>query len=173
MAPAHMRFLTATRPVLLPDNSDRALRKLLYDLFTVGAQLEEIRRRVGARIDLTGPQFTIMTAIAELEGSKGVSVGRVAKHLHVAQSFITVESRKLAQKGYIGKEPDEQDRRVSRLRISRKGRSVLNSLTPLLQQINDVAFELKSRRQFETLCTVFEGLVGSSRRALALAGGKV
>ena len=102
---ARIRSLTATRPALLPGGSDHDLRKLLYDVFTVGARLEEIRRELAARINLSGPQFTIMTAIAELEGSKGVSVGQVAEYLHVTQSFITVESGKLAQRGYIGKSP--------------------------------------------------------------------
>ena len=160
--------LTATRPALLPAASDHAFRKLLYDMFTVGARMEEIRRRLGARIGLSGPQFTMMMAIAELEGLRGVSVGRVAEYLHVAQAFITAESGKLAREGYIEKKPDSTDRRVSRLRISRKGGSALESLFPLLREINDVSFDLTSRKRFETLCAAFGQLVDSSRRALTL-----
>ena len=160
--------LTATRPALLPGASDHLFRKLLYDMFTVGARMEEIRRRLGARIGLSGPQFTMMMAIAELEGAGGVSVGRVAEYLHVAQAFITAESGKLAREGYIEKKPDSTDRRVSRLRISRMGGSALESLVPLLREVNDVSFDLASRKRFETLCAAFGQLVNGSRRALTL-----
>src|SRR5229473_5733643 len=140
--------LTATRPALLPGGSNHVFRKLLYDMFIVGA-----------RIGLSGPQYTMMMAIAELEGLSGVSVGRVAEYLHVAQAFITAESGKLAREGYIEKKPDSTDRRVSRLRISRKGGSALESLFPLLREINDVSFDLTSRKRFETLCAAFGQLV--------------
>jgi len=172
-APAQSRPLTATRPALLPQNSDHALRKLLYDFFTVGGRLEEIRRQLAARIRLSGPQFTILTAIGELEGTTGASVGQVAEYLHVTQSFITIEARKLAQQAYILKKPDSKDRRVCRLRVSRKGRSSLESLVPLLQRVNDVVFDLESRRQFEMLCATFDRLVESSARASALMNSGV
>jgi DNA-binding MarR family transcriptional regulator len=160
--------LTATRRALLPGASDHAFRKLLYDMFTVGNRMEEIRRRLGARIGLSGPQFTMMMAIAELEGAGGVSVGRVAEYLHVAQAFITVESGKLARAGFVEKKSDAADRRLSLLRISRKGTNALGSLFPLLRQINDVSFDLAPRKRFEVLCAAFEQLVDSSQRALML-----
>lgn len=163
--------LTATRAALLPGGSDHVFRKLLYDMFTVGNRLEEIRRRLGARIGISGPQYTMMMAIAELEGSSGVSVGRVAEYLHVAQAFITAESGKLARQGYIEKKSDATDRRVSRLRISRKGSSALESLFPQLREINDVLFDLPSRERFEALGATFDLLVNSSRSALTLLEG--
>ena len=160
---------TVTRRVLLPGGSDRAFRKLLYDFFTVANRIGGTRRHLGARIGLTGPQFSMLMAIAELEGAAGVSVGRVADYLHVAPTFVTAESGKLLRKGYLGKRPDAADRRVSRLRIRRAGRSALGSLIPLLQHVNDVFFDLESRAQFETLCRALDRMVASSLRALALA----
>ncbi len=161
--------LTATRPALLPGKSDRAFRKLLSDFFTVADRIETTRRHVGAVIGISGPQFSMMMAIAELEGSTGVSVGQVADYMHVAPPFVTAESGKLCRKGYLEKKVDTVDRRVSRLRIGRNGREALESLIPLVQQINDVFFDLESREQFKTLCRALDQMVGSSRRALALA----
>ena len=54
------------------------------------------------------------------------------------------------------------------MRISRKGWTAMESLTPLLQQINDISFDLESREEFAALCAIFGRLVESSKRALAL-----
>jgi DNA-binding MarR family transcriptional regulator len=160
--------LTVTRPILSPGKSDRAFRSLLYGFFTVATRLETIRRLLGARMGVTGPQYSIVIAIAELEGSSGVSVGRVADYLHVAPTFITAESGKLVRRGYIEKRSDPADRRISRLRITHKGRSALEALLPLLRQVNDACFDLESGEQFQTLCRAFDCMLDGSRRALAL-----
>lgn len=160
--------LTATSPILVSGKSDHFLRRLLYDFFTVSAHLETMKRYLGKRLGLTGPQYTIMMAVAELQGKTGVSVGRVGEYLHVTGTFVTIESGKLHKKGLMKKLPDLQDGRVSLLSLAPKGVEALESLFPELQQINDVFFELGSRGEFERLCKTLEKLVGNSQRALAL-----
>jgi MarR family transcriptional regulator, organic hydroperoxide resistance regulator len=160
---------TATHPALLDGKSDRAFRKFVSDFFTVANRIEATRRYLGARIGVSGPQYSMMMAIAELEGSAGVSVGRVAEFLHVAPTFVTAESGKLHRLGLIGKGPDAADRRVARLRISRKGRTALGSMVPFLRQVNDMFFDLESPAQFATLCRALARLVETSGRAIALA----
>lgn len=160
--------LTATSPILISGKSDHSLRKLLYDFFTVSARMETVRRYLGERVNLTVPQYSIMMAVAELQGKIGVSVGRVSEYLHVSGPFVTMESGKLFKKGLLEKHPDLQDRRLSLLSVAPDGAKALQSLFPGLQQINDVFFELDSRTEFERLCKTLEKLVGNSQRALAL-----
>ncbi|MGA2102707.1 MAG: MarR family winged helix-turn-helix transcriptional regulator [Candidatus Sulfotelmatobacter sp.] len=160
--------LTATSPVLVSGKSDHSLRKLLYDFFTVSARMETVKRYLGERLGLTGPQYTIMMAVAELQGKTGVSVGRVGEYLHVSGTFVTMESGKLIKKGFLARHSDLQDRRVSLLSLAPKGAKALQALFPELQQINDVFFELDSRAEFERLCKTLEKLVGNGQRALAL-----
>jgi DNA-binding MarR family transcriptional regulator len=160
--------LTATREVLLPDGSDHALRSLLYNLFTIGNRLEEVRRYLGSSIGITGPQFSLLMAVLELQGSTGVSVGRIAAYLHVAGTFVTAESAKLAHKRYLEKTTDPRDRRVSLLRLLPAGMQAIDHLLPELQRINDTFFELESRAGFEALCTAAERLVDGSRGVLSL-----
>jgi len=159
---------TATNPILASGKSDHSLRKLVYDFFTVAARMEEVRRHLGNRVGITGPQYSLMMAVAELQGTDGVSVGRVAEYLHVTGTFVTTESGKLSKKGFLGKRPDRHDRRLSLISIAAKGQEVLDSLFPELQQINDVFFELDSRAAFQELCGALERLVSNSQRALAL-----
>jgi DNA-binding MarR family transcriptional regulator len=160
--------VTATSSILVAGKSDHSLRKLLYDFFTVSARMEDVRRHLGKKVGITGPQHSIIMAVAELQGKAGVSVGRVAEYLHVTGTFVTMESGKLSKKGLLEKHPDAHDKRLSLLSIAPKGQTALNSLFPELQQINDVLFELDSRADFERLCRTFERLVGNSQRALAL-----
>jgi len=160
--------LTATSPILVSGNSDHSLRQLLYDFFTVSARMETVRRYLGERVNITVPQYSIMMAVAELQGKIGVSVGRVGDYLHVTGPFVTMESGKLFKKGFLEKHPDVQDKRLSLLSVAPDGVKALQSLFPGLQQINDVFFELDSRTEFERLCKTLEKLVGNSQRALAL-----
>src|ERR1035438_10176778 len=135
------RELTATRDILLPEGSDHQLRTLLYNLFTIGTRLEEVRRYLGSCIGLSGPQYSLLMAIQELEGVDGVSVGKIASYLHVAGTFVTAESAKLAQKkDYIEKRCDRRDRRVSLLRVRPAGRKAIELLLPEVQHINDTFF---------------------------------
>ena len=160
--------LTATSPILTSGKSDHSLRRLLYDFFTVSARMETVKRYLGERLGLTAPQYTIMMAIAELQGKSGVSVGRVGEYLHVTGTWVTMESGKLLKKGLLEKHSDLQDRRLSLLSLAPPGVKAIQSLLPELQQINDVFFELDSRPEFERLCKTLGKLVGNSQRALAL-----
>lgn len=164
----HKLPLSATRSALLSGQSDHSFRELLYSFFTVANRLEQIRRYLGSRIGLSGPQYTLMMAVAELQGSTGASVGRVADYLHVTGTFVTTESGKLTRKGYIHKYPDAGDKRISRLSIGPKGWAALESLFPELQQINDMLFALESREEFENLHRTLKRMVESSRQALML-----
>ena len=159
---------SATRSALLSGRSDHQFRELLYDFFTVANRLEQVRRYLGSRIGLTGPQYTLMMAVAELQGSSGASVGRVADYLHVTGTFVTAEFHKLSTRGFVSKRPDSRDGRVSRLSIAPKGWLALESLFPELQQINDRFFDLASREEFVSLHRVLQKMVESSRRTLSL-----
>ncbi len=127
-----------------------------------------MKRYLGKRLGLTGPQYTIMMAVAELQGEMGVSVGRVGDYLHVTGTFVTIESGKLLKKGLVEKNSDSQDGRVSLLSLAPDGVRALQSLFPELQQINDVFFNLDSRAEFKSLCKTLEKLVGNGQRALTL-----
>ena len=160
---------TASRAVLLPGKSDRVLRKLIADLFTVAGRMAAVRQHLGARVGLSGPQFSIMMAVAELQGAAGVSVGTLARHLHVASAFVTAETGKLIRKGYIEKHADAADRRVARLRIGREGQAALRPAMPLVREVNDLFWGFESRARFAAACGAIARIVDTSERAVAVA----
>jgi DNA-binding MarR family transcriptional regulator len=162
--------LSVTRGALLVDKSDHAFREFLYNFFTVAERMQEIRRYLGARIGISGPQYNLMMAIAELQGSEGVSIGRVAEYLHVAGPFVTTEVGKLARMGYLRKVNDAADKRVWRLSVGPKGQAALKSLFPDLQQVNDTLFGGISQSDFAVLRACLGKLVENSEPVLARIG---
>jgi DNA-binding MarR family transcriptional regulator len=165
----HLPF-SVTRGALLDDKSDHAFREFLYRFFTVAERVQKVRRHLGARIGISGPQYNLMMAIAELQGTEGVKVGRVAEYLHVAGPFVTTEAGKLARMGYLKKVNDVADKRVWRLSVGPKGWAALKSLFPDLQQVNDTFFGEISQSEFRTLRACLGKLVENSDPILARIG---
>src|SRR5262245_14029371 len=73
---------------LLRARSDRTFQKLVFDLFTVAARMEEVRAHFAARMGISGPQYSLLRAVASLQGNNGVSVGTIAEYLHVKSAFV-------------------------------------------------------------------------------------
>lgn len=159
--------LSVTRGALLAGGSDHSFREFVYNFFTVAERLQEIRRHLGARAGISGPQYSLMMAVAELEGSEGVRVGKVAEYLHVAGPFVTTEAGKLARIGYLTKVNDAKDKRAWRLSVTPQGRDALQSLFPELQQVNDTFFADMSKSEFALLRKWLGNLVYNSEPILA------
>jgi DNA-binding MarR family transcriptional regulator len=162
--------LSVTRGGLLTGKSDHGFREFLYNFFTVAERAQEVRRYLGERIGISGPQYNLMMAIAELQGREGVSVGRVAEYLHVAAPFVTTEAGKLVRMRYLRKANDAGDRRVSRLSVGPKGWAALRSLFPGLQEVNDAFFAGISQSEFAVLRECLGKLVENSEPVLARIG---
>ena len=160
--------LTTTNPVLITDGKDDAFRKLLYDLFTVGERMSEARRYFGQQVGLTGPQFTLLTAVHEIQGATGAIAKDLATYLHVSGPFVAAESAKLVAKSLIEKRADDHDGRVSRLRLTKLGTDAIARVLPIMRKINDLIFAVESDEEFEVVCRVIDRFVGGSVEAMGL-----
>jgi len=157
---------SVTAPALLRAGSDRAFQKLVFDLFTVSARIERIRAHFASRMGISGPQYSLLRAVASLQGGGGVRVGIVAEHLHVTSTFITAQSGVLAQRGFLRKKADVSDGRVSRLSLTRKEIGRASCRVAEVCPINDVFFGGLQKGEFEVLSTIMQKLVDSSRSAI-------
>src|SRR5215470_4815440 len=97
---------SVSAPNLLSSGSDRVFQKLIFDLFTISARIEQVRTHFASRMGISGPQYSLLRALTFLQGSEGASVGIVAEHLHVTSAFITAQSRALLQRGFLKKKED-------------------------------------------------------------------
>jgi DNA-binding MarR family transcriptional regulator len=160
--------LTISRPELLVDGSDAKFRQLVHDIFAFASRHEATRAGHGARIGLTGIEYTFLISIRHLEDEGDVSVRQLAEHLHLSGPFSTTMVGKLIQRGLVAKETDKADRRRVSLRVTPQGHALLAELAPAQRQVNDVQFGCLSASEFNKLCELMSKLIESSDQGLAL-----
>ena len=154
---------TVSRPALLERGSDSRFRQLVYDLLTISVRMETVRGHLAWRIGITGPQYSVLVAIAQFQGADGVSVGKVAEVLHVSGAFITAETRELDRLGLVMKAINPRDRRGVLLRLTPKGERQMIALSPAITAVNDKFFAPLTRTAFRAFADNAAELVNSSR----------
>jgi DNA-binding MarR family transcriptional regulator len=159
-------LLTVSQPGLLEHGSDQRFRAMVYDLLTITTRMEQVRAHHGRRMGITGPQYSVVIAIAHLQGSDGVSVGTVAQTLHVSSAFIAMETGKLARRGLVVKHTNQRDRRGVLLSLTPAGRLKLGRVSGEIQAVNDLFFGLLDAKSFAALCAAATRLVDGSRKAM-------
>ncbi len=162
--------LSVSRPACLENGRDDRLRALLHALFVTAARFEDVRGAFGRRIGATGPQYTILAAIAEKQREAGVGIRALADHLHVAPSHITTEVNKLVALGLVEKRANPADGRGVLVRLARAGEAALDRLGPFRREINDILFDGLSRAEFQTVARLFERFLVNTERALDRIG---
>ena len=160
--------LTISRPDLMVGGSDAKFRQLVHNLFAFASRHEAIRAGHGARIGLTGIEYTFLIAVRHLEDEGDVSVKRLAEHLHLSGAFATTMIGKLIKRGLVNKEADAGDRRRVSVKVTEHGHALLSQLAPAQRKVNDAQFACLSKAEFNELCGLLERLIDSADKALAL-----
>ena len=163
-----VRPLTTDRSALLVDESDEQFRQLVYDLFTIANHMQTVREGMANRIGVTGPQYSILMAIAEMHDKGGVGVKSVADHLHVTGAFVTSETGKLIKQGLLQKRSAPRDRRRVLLTLTEKGQEAFDAILPELSRINDVFFSSLDKTTFRQLSGTIESMVPYAQAATKL-----
>jgi DNA-binding MarR family transcriptional regulator len=153
--------LSISKSDLLDDDgtSDLRFRQLLYDFSVLGSSLEVARAYLASLSGLTSPQYNVVMIIAQHQGSKGVSVTRVAQHLHVTTAFITLEAGRLERSGWIEKRQNPSDGRGILLRLTRKGEASVRRIAPQRLIVNDHLFGNLSGKDFHHLAQTLALLI--------------
>jgi MarR family transcriptional regulator, organic hydroperoxide resistance regulator len=165
-AAAYVLPPTVAAAALLDKGSDRRFRALVNDLFTVASRMEIVRAHLGARMGISGPQYSVLVVVAHLQGEHGVSVGAVAQAMHVSSAFIASETGKMARLGLLLKRPNPLDRRGVLLSLAPAGRLKIDRISPEIRAINDLFFGVLDLRAFTALSEAASALVKGSRKAV-------
>jgi DNA-binding MarR family transcriptional regulator len=159
---------TASRPALLELRSDSRFRQLVYDLLTISVRMETVRTYLARQIGITGPQYSVLVAIAQFQGAEGVSVSKVAEVLHVSGAFITAETRQLERVDLVIKAINPRDRRGVLLRLTPNGERQMIAISPAIMAINDKFFAPLTHGAFRQFADSAAQLVSSSRQVIQL-----
>jgi MarR family transcriptional regulator, organic hydroperoxide resistance regulator len=157
---------TVSNAALLERGSDRRFRALVNDLFTVASRMETVRAHLGRRMDVSGPQYSVLMAVAHLQGERGISVGAVAHAMHVSSAFIASETGKMAQQGLLLKRPNPDDRRGVLLSLAPAGRLKIDRIAGEIRAINDLFFGALDASSFSALSAAADALVNGSGKAV-------
>jgi MarR family transcriptional regulator, organic hydroperoxide resistance regulator len=157
---------TTSLAAMLEHGCDRRFRVLVNDLFTIAHRMEIVRAHLGSRMGISGPQYSVLIAVAHLQGERGVSVGAVAQAMHVTSAFIASESGKLAQRKLLLKRPNPHDGRSVLLSLAPGGRRKLDRIASEIRSINDLFFGELDASSFAGLSRASAALVKGSAQAL-------
>ena len=83
------------------------------------------------RYGLTGPQLTVLR---ELSDHSGVSVGELARAIHLSQATVTGILDRLAKRELIRRQRSDQDKRRVQVWLTDTGKQMLIDAPPLLQE---------------------------------------
>jgi len=157
---------TVTRAQLLKGGSDQRFRVLVADLFTISTRMEMVRAHLGRRMGISGPQYSIVVAVAHLQGRNGISVGALAQALHVSSAFIATEAGKLVRRRLLLKRTNPLDRRGVLLSVAPAGRLAVDRVSAEIRAVNDLFFGALDAASFAALSAAAAALVESSAKAL-------
>src|SRR5664279_888189 len=122
------------------------IKRFTWAIAAIGVHLEELRCYWGKTLGISGPQWTILMALAEMDRDDGVPVNVVSKKLHVDSSFVTTQSKMLEKKGFIRRKSSAEDGRVVQMSLTDKTYKQLTSLASQQQALNEFIFaELNDR----------------------------
>jgi DNA-binding MarR family transcriptional regulator len=83
------------------------------------------------RYGLTGPQLTVLRELSE---HNGVSVGELARAIHLSQATVTGILDRLAKRELIDRQRSDQDKRRVQVWLTDTGKQMLIDAPPLLQE---------------------------------------
>src|SRR4030081_3522155 len=119
------------------DSSEKyrdAMGQLTWQIQSINVHIEELGRFWAKSLGISGPQWTIISALTDLDKGDGVAVNAVSKKLHVDASFVTTQSKLLEKKGFVRRKTSSEDARIVQMSPTDKTHKHLAGLA--LQQKN-------------------------------------
>ena len=94
------------------------IRRFTWEIASISVHLEELRHFWAKTLGISGPQWMIIMALADLDKGEGVPVNAVSKLLHVDPSFVTTQSKLLEKKGFVRRKNSTEDARIVNMSLS-------------------------------------------------------
>lgn len=161
---------TTTREALTQNTgTDADFRSMIYGIFTMGVNFDRIRERMATALKLSGIQYHILMVVAELSPDTPVTVSRIAERLYTSGAYVTMETKKLLQRGLLEKRPNPDDGRSVFILLTDEGRASIDAFAPYLRAINDELFDGIGPETFNQFRAIVSHMTRTSGRAAELA----
>ncbi|HEX5164794.1 MAG TPA: MarR family winged helix-turn-helix transcriptional regulator [Thermomicrobiales bacterium] len=144
-------------------------RQFAWEIAAINVYLQEIRYFWAKSLGVSGPQWMILMALADLDQGEGVSVKVVSKMLHVDPSFVTTQSKMLEKKGFVRRKTSGDDARVVQMSLTDKTYKFIAGLASQQEELNHFIFGEFSERELSE----FAGKLAALKSRLEKARMKV
>jgi DNA-binding MarR family transcriptional regulator len=115
-------------------------RRFAWEIAAINVHLQEIRYFWAKTLGVSGPQWMILMALADLDQGEGVPVKVVSKMLHVDPSFVTTQSKMLEKKGFMRRKTSDEDARVVQMSLTDKTYKHIAALASQQEELNNFIF---------------------------------
>ena len=122
-------------------------RQFAWEIAAINVHLQEIRYFWAKALGVSGPQWMILMALADLDQGEGVPVKVVSKMLHVDPSFVTTQSKMLEKKGFMRRKTSGDDARVVQMSLTDKTYKHIAALASQQEELNNFIFAEFSDRE--------------------------
>jgi DNA-binding MarR family transcriptional regulator len=152
--------------VLLSD--DKLELKLWLRLLTCSSLIEgEVRARLREAFATSLPRFDLL---AQLDRApEGLTMGELSSRLMVSNGNVTGLTDALVREGLVSREPEPEDRRSLRIRLTETGKRSFDAMTPTHEQWIDRMMAGLSRAEMAHLLELLGKLKQSVRSAAGAA----
>ena len=134
--------------------------RIVLSVFRASAQLARAGNRLAGALGLTQQQWVLLASIAR-GGPEGLPLSALGRNLLVTKANITGMVDRLERDGYVTREAHPTDRRVTRARLTAKGRRFLTQVAPLQEKWGERAFAAFSVREKESLLSLIDRCIQS------------
>ncbi len=105
------------------DAFSTALNEVLVDTYHNILRVEEKALKKSGRIHLSIKEMHLLEAVGKGD-EQGRTVSEIADAMNITRPTATVAINKLEKRGYLEKQPDEEDGRTVRITLTRSGKRI-------------------------------------------------
>ena len=132
---------------------------------SINVHLEELRYFWAKALGISGPQWMILMALADLDQDDGVPVNAVSKKLHVDSSFVTTQSKLLEKKGFLRRKTAAEDARIVKMSLTDKTYKHLAGLASQQEALNEFIYAELNDKQLGELTETLNKLKNRLEKA--------
>ncbi len=154
----------------LAKNQD-TIRRFTWEIASINVYLQELRYFWAKALGISGPQWMILMALADLDQGEGVPVKVVSKMLHVDPSFVTTQSKMLEKKGFMRRKTSEEDARIVQMSLTDKTYKQIANLASQQEALNEFIFAEFNDRELAAFTDKVTSLKNRLEKACLAAKG--
>ncbi|MBW2655018.1 MAG: MarR family transcriptional regulator [Deltaproteobacteria bacterium] len=113
------------------NTNDERCRNFLIALRKIMQAIDRHSITLKNKFGLTGPQLILLQSVST---DKQISVTQLSKKISLSQATVTDITKRLEKKNYITRRRSLGDKRKTNIALTEKGKMILNTVPPLLQE---------------------------------------